>query len=297
MELTESKYYMLFACSGWRVADWQASGEWGARRLRVVNRPFMRSRGVRRPRRSIDVDRGHSGSGLLSRPVTTLDCAVLGDLFGSEEVREVFDSSALVQAWLDVEQALARAEAEVGVIPVAAADRIEQEARAELYELDELRTRVTETQHPLVPLVRALAERCGEAGGFVHWGATTQDVLDTALVLQVRAALGPIRRDLRRSTSAAAALALKHRSLPMAGRTHGQHAVPITFGLKAASWADELMRCEQRLEAAAAASPLRNSVAPPARSPRSGTTPLPCAPPSAGCSGSRGSRRALARRP
>ena len=165
----------------------------------------------------------------------------------------MFDSSALVQAWLDVEQTLARAEAEVGVIPVAAADRIEREARADLYDLDELRTGVTETQHPLVPLVRALAERCGDAGGFVHWGATTQDVLDTGLILQVRAALGPIRRDLRRSTIAAAALALKHRSLPMAGRTHGQHAVPITFGLKAASWADELLRCEQRLEAAAAA--------------------------------------------
>jgi 3-carboxy-cis,cis-muconate cycloisomerase len=191
-------------------------------------------------------------SPLLSRPVTTLDCAVLGDLFGSEEVRRVFDSFALVQAWLDVEKALARAEAEVGVVPVAAADRIEQEARAELYDLDELRTRVAETQHPLVPLVRALAERCGDDGGYVHWGATTQDVLDTALVLQVRAALEPIRRDLRRSKIAASALALEHRSLPMAGRTHGQHAVPITFGLKAASWADELMRCEQRLDAAAA---------------------------------------------
>ena len=141
----------------------------------------------------------------------------------------------------------------MGVLPVAAADRIEREARADLYDLDELRTGVTETQHPLVPLVRALAERCGDARGFVHWGATTQDVLDTGLILQVRAALGPIRRDLRRSTIAAAALALKHRSLPMAGRTHGQHAVPITFGLKAASWADELLRCEQRLEAAAAA--------------------------------------------
>lgn len=135
----------------------------------------------------------------------------------------------------------------MGVLPVAAAERIEREARADLYDLDELRTGVTETQHPLVPLVRALAERCGDARGFVHWGATTQDVLDTGLILQVRAALGPIRRDLRRSTIAAAALALKHRSLPMAGRTHGQHAVPITFGLKAATWADELGRARDRL--------------------------------------------------
>src|SRR5438093_226640 len=99
----------------------------------------------------------------LSRPVTTLDCAVLGDLFGSEEVRRAFDSSALVQSWLDVECALARAEADVGVIPVAAADRIEREAVADLYDLDDLRGGIAATQHPLVPLVRALAERCGEA--------------------------------------------------------------------------------------------------------------------------------------
>ena len=189
----------------------------------------------------------------MSRPVTTLDCAVLGDLFGSEEVRRAFDSSALVQAWLDVERALARAEVEVGVIPAAAADRIEREAVADLYDLDELRAGIAASQHPLVPLVRTLAERCGEAGGFVHWGATTQDVIDTGLVLQVRVALESIRRDLRRSTAAAAALALEHRSLPMAGRTHGQHAVPITFGLKAASWTDELLRCEARLDAAATA--------------------------------------------
>ena len=185
--------------------------------------------------------------------VTTLDCAVLGDLFGSREVRRVFDSAALVQAWLDVEQTLARAEAEVGIVPAAAADRIEREARAELYDLDELGAAVSESRHPLVPLVRALAERCGDAGGFVHWGATTQDVLDTGLVLQVRAALVPVRRDLGRAVVAAATLARANRDVPMAGRTHGQHAVPITFGLKAASWADELLRCEERLDAAAAA--------------------------------------------
>jgi 3-carboxy-cis,cis-muconate cycloisomerase len=190
--------------------------------------------------------------GLVSRPVTTLDCAVLGDLFGSEEVRRAFDSSALVQAWLDVEQTLARAEAEVGIVPADAAERIVREADASLYDLDALRAGIGESQHPLVPLVRMLAERCAEAGAWVHWGATTQDVLDTGLALQVRAGLGPIRRDLRRATAAAVALAVEHRNLPMAGRTHGQHAVPITFGLKAASWADELLRCEQRLDVAAA---------------------------------------------
>jgi adenylosuccinate lyase len=143
-----------------------------------------------------------------TRPVTTLDCAILGDLFGSEEVRRAFDSHALVQGWLDVEAALARAEAEVGVVPEAAAERIEREARVELLDLDLLRSGVESSQHPLVPLIRALAERCGEeAGAWVHWGATTQDVIDTGLVLQVRAALASIRRDLGRAIAAAAARA------------------------------------------------------------------------------------------
>jgi 3-carboxy-cis,cis-muconate cycloisomerase len=96
-------------------------------------------------------------------------------------------------------------------------------------------------------LIRALAERSGEAGGWVHWGATTQDVVDTGLVLQVRDALNPIDRDLERALLAAARLARRYADVPMAGRTHFQHAVPITFGLKAATWADELERARARL--------------------------------------------------
>jgi adenylosuccinate lyase/3-carboxy-cis,cis-muconate cycloisomerase len=186
---------------------------------------------------------------------TTLDCELLRDLFGTEEIRSAFDSRALVQAWLDVERALAEAESEVGIVPPAAAERIAREADARLYELSTLREEVAATQHPLVPLLRALTERCGEFGGWVHWGATTQDITDTGLVLQVRAAVQPVRRDLARARAAAARLAVEHRATPMAGRTHGQHAVPITFGLKAASWADELARCEARLEAAASELP------------------------------------------
>jgi adenylosuccinate lyase/3-carboxy-cis,cis-muconate cycloisomerase len=184
---------------------------------------------------------------------TTLDCAILRDLWGSAKVRAVFESRALVQAWLDVERALAQAEAEVGLIPESAAERIAREAHADLYDLDALRKGIAESQHPLVPLLRSLAERCGEFGGWVHWGATTQDVIDTGLVIQVRAALEPVRRDLSRSRAAAARLAAAYRDTPMAGRTHGQHAVPITFGLKAASWADEIERSERRLDRAARA--------------------------------------------
>ena len=125
---------------------------------------------------------------------TTLDCEVLRDLYGSQEVRAVFESRSLLQSWLDVERALAAAEAEAGVIPHAAAERIGREADAALYDLDALREGIARSQHPLVPLIRSLADRCEDHGGWVHWGATTQDVIDTGLVLQMRAALAPITR-------------------------------------------------------------------------------------------------------
>ena len=181
----------------------------------------------------------------------TLDCEVLRDLYGTEEVRAVFESRALVQAWLDVERVLAEAEAEVGVVPVAAAERIAAECDASRYDLGELREGIAASKHPLVPLIRALVERCGDAGGWVHWGATTQDIVDTALVLQARRAIAPIARDLDRAWHAACDLAIEHAETPMAGRTHAQHAVPITFGLKAATWADELGRARDRLASAA----------------------------------------------
>ena len=183
----------------------------------------------------------------------SLDSELLGDLFGTEEARRAFGDRALIQGWLDAERALALAEAEVGVIPTGAANRIAAEADAAGFDMAALREGITESQHPLVPFVRALTERCGEAGAYVHWGATTQDITDTGTVLQIRAALAPVERDLRRATSAAAALAARYAATPTAGRTHGQHAVPTTFGFKAASWADELLRAEARLAQARSA--------------------------------------------
>ena len=181
---------------------------------------------------------------------TTLDCELFRDLFGSAEMRGAFDTRSMVQAWLDVEAALAAAEAVVGVIPAAAAQRIRDEARVDRYDLAALRSGIAESQHPLVPMIRALAERCGENGAYVHWGVTTQDIMDTGIVLQVRAALPQLLDAVAAARRSCLRLASEFASAPMAARTHGQQAVPMTFGLKAAGWADELARVAQRLAGA-----------------------------------------------
>lgn len=181
---------------------------------------------------------------------SVFDNDLICDVFGTDEVRCQFEASQLVQDWLDVERALAQAEANLGVIPTHAATTIARVADASLYDIPQLRREMAESQHPLVPLIRAMVLLAGDDGRYVHWGATTQDILDTATVLRIRGAAAPALRDIDDALSAAVVLAQKYRDTPMAGRTHGQHAVPITFGLKAAVWADELQRARERLAAA-----------------------------------------------
>ena len=181
-----------------------------------------------------------------------LGSALLRDLYGTPEVRAVLDSRALIQGWLDAEVALARAEADVGVIPAEAADRIAREADASSFDVDRLREGIASSQHPLVPLIRLLAERCGEMWGLRPLGRHDPGHVDTGAMLQTRAALALIRADVGGAAAAAATLAARHAADPMPGRTHGQHAVPIAFGQKAASWTDELGRCETRLDRMAA---------------------------------------------
>ena len=181
-----------------------------------------------------------------------IDNRFLKDLFGSEALREIFSDMAQLQGWLDFEAALARAEAAEGLIPAEAAAEITRVARAELIDLDALHAGVNFTGHPLISLVRQLAAVCeGDAGRYVHWGATTQDVTDTGLMLQAKAAHGIILADLHELALSLASLALRERDTIQAGRTHGQHATPITFGFKVAVWLDEVRRHIERLEQAA----------------------------------------------
>lgn len=178
-----------------------------------------------------------------------IDSIFFGDQFGTAEMRAVFDDQSLLQKWLDVEAALARAEAVAGVIPVAAADEITRQARAEQMDVQAIKRDIDWTFHPIVPVIRELARHCGTAGEYVHWGATTQDIMDTAVALQLKAAYALLRRDLLGLEAILLNLADRHRDTVMCGRTHGQHALPTTFGYKVAVWLLENRRHIDRLDA------------------------------------------------
>lgn len=178
---------------------------------------------------------------------TVVDSALFRDAFGTRKMREIFSDGALVQRYIDVEVALARAEARVGVIPAEAAETIAREARIERIDFDHMREETDIVGYPILPLVHQLVQICGNAGRYVHWGATTQDIMDTAVALQVRDALDSIDADIRELRGILADLAKAHRDTPMAGRTHLQQALPVTFGYKVAIWLAMFDRHQQRL--------------------------------------------------
>jgi 3-carboxy-cis,cis-muconate cycloisomerase len=152
-----------------------------------------------------------------------------------------------VRRYVDVEVALAVAEARTGVIPAEAAEAIRRGALPEAIDLAKLKAETDLVGYPIVGVVHQLAVQVGEAGRYVHWGATTQDIMDTATVLQIRDALALVEADLAGLEAALASLASRHRLTVMAGRTHLQHALPITFGYKAAVWLVMTRRHRQRL--------------------------------------------------
>jgi 3-carboxy-cis,cis-muconate cycloisomerase len=178
---------------------------------------------------------------------TVFDSALFRDMFGTPEMRAIFDDRALVARYIEVEVALARAEARVGVIPADAGEAIAGAAEAVTLDFERLKRETDNVGYPILPVVAQLSTLCGEAGRYVHWGATTQDIMDTSTVLQLRAALDLVQADIEALRTALASLAAKHRDTPMAGRTHLQQALPITFGYKAAIWLAALDRHAERL--------------------------------------------------
>jgi 3-carboxy-cis,cis-muconate cycloisomerase len=184
---------------------------------------------------------------------TTADHGVglLDPLFGSVRMREVLSDRSRVQAMLDVEAALARANARAGAIPPDVADIIARHCDAARYDLGGLGAAAAMAGNPAIPLVKWLTEAVAaedpEAARFVHWGGTSQDIIDTGLVLQMRAGLDVLTVDLARLAHAVAGIASTHALTPMAGRTLMQQALPTTFGLHAAGWLSALTRDRVRL--------------------------------------------------
>jgi 3-carboxy-cis,cis-muconate cycloisomerase len=161
--------------------------------------------------------------------------------------QDLFSKASLWQAWLDVEVALARAQATLGIIPAEAASQIERVATVQCLGIDNLEREAELTQAPIVALARVLAQAAGPGGAFVHWGATTQNVMQTGRLLLMRCSHDAVKLDLSRAMTTLAYWANQYANTPMVARTNGQHAVPISFGFKVAGWIEALGRDAQRL--------------------------------------------------
>ena len=181
--------------------------------------------------------------------VNPADQTVFGALYGTDAMRAVFSERSYLQRMLDVEAALARAQAKLGIVPAEAAATITAAADAARLDLPALAAATRNTGYPVVGLVRQLSALAGEqAGRWTHWGATTQDIMDTATVLQMRDGLDLIEAELRALCAALAARTAQHRETVMAGRTHLQHALPVTLGYKWAVWLAPLLTMLERLD-------------------------------------------------
>jgi len=168
--------------------------------------------------------------------------------YGRKELKEIFGETKRLQYLLDVEAALVRAHAKVGNIPKSVADEISKKASTIFVKVERVKEIEAETKHDIMAVTRALAEQCGnDAGKYVHLGATSYDIVDTANALQFTESTELIKNSLRELRKTLVELAKKHKKTVMVGRTHGQHTIPITFGLKMAAYAMEIDRHMERL--------------------------------------------------
>lgn len=179
---------------------------------------------------------------------TVLDSDLFRDVFGHPDMRAVFSDDSLIAKYVQAEVALAVAQGQLGIIPREYAQTIAARATQVQFDRAQLKVESENVGYPILGLVRQLSSALGEAGRFVHWGATTQDIMDTGVVLQVRDGLTLIEREISAVSAALSALAERHRDTPMAGRTHLQQALPITFGYKAAVWLSMMQRHSERLQ-------------------------------------------------
>ena len=182
-------------------------------------------------------------------PSTIIDSAIFGDIFSAEAMRKVWSDENRTQKYLDIEAALARVQARLGIIPREAADEIGRHCTIDQIDMRKLKQQTERIGYPVLGVVSQLNALCRDKlGEYCHWGATTQDITDTATVLQMREALELIEADLRAISKALADLARRHRNTPMVARSNLQQAVPITFGFKMAELLSAIERHRERLE-------------------------------------------------
>ena len=180
--------------------------------------------------------------------VSAIDSRVFRNLYGTQEIRDVFSDEAYVRRMIDTEAALARAESAVGVVPTEIGKQITEALQNVKIDYERLSSETEIVGYPVLPLIRQLNEQApAEPAKYIHYGATTQDIQDTASILQIRTGLNIIRRDLTYLVSNLRSLAIRYRSTAMPGRTHLQHALPVTFGYKCAVYLSAFLRHVERL--------------------------------------------------
>ncbi|WP_226648277.1 adenylosuccinate lyase family protein [Microbulbifer variabilis] len=180
-------------------------------------------------------------------PLSPIDSPLFGNTFVDTRMRKIFNFRAYLECCIKVEEALAKVQADLGIIPQSAYKGIAESIKNFQVDTDELQEKTAIVGYPILPLVEQLAANAGESGHYLHWGATTQDIMDTATVLQIRDGLELIETQVKKVNHALVTLAKKYRDTPMAGRTHLQQALPITFGYKAAVWLSSFERHLKRL--------------------------------------------------
>ena len=179
---------------------------------------------------------------------SAIDSDIYSDIFSTPAMRALWSDQARIQRYLDVEHALAAAQAELGVIPAEAAAEIASHCAADQIDFAQLKKATEHVGYPVLPVVQQLTALCADdLGQWCHWGATTQDITDTATVLQIGAALQLVDTELAAITAALVELAVEHRSTPMIGRSNLQQAVPMTFGYKVSTWLAGIDRHRERL--------------------------------------------------
>jgi 3-carboxy-cis,cis-muconate cycloisomerase len=181
-------------------------------------------------------------------PSTIVDSLIFQGIFSTDEMRSVWSDENRTQHYLDIEAALAKVQGKLGIIPQEAADEIVSHCRLDQIDMAELRRQTERIGYPIIAVVNQINALCRDGlGEFCHWGATTQDITDTATVLQIREALDLVDDELTAISAGLARLAREHRDTPMIGRSNLQQAIPVTFGYKMAGLLSAIERHRERL--------------------------------------------------